>query len=106
MKKFGLALFGLISTLVFAEGNSVKIVKLTNTIDEVTKVEYIEGDVLNQSSQLIDHAVVKINFYENGALVGNSVATISDLDVGKVWHFKAAATVKFDRFDIVDILTY
>ncbi|WP_235808002.1 FxLYD domain-containing protein [Pseudomonas savastanoi] len=65
------------------------------------------GTATNTKDQALGNVFVHFNLYDaNNALVGNAIATASNLAPKDTWKFSAGVTVPYDHFVLVKVDTY
>jgi hypothetical protein len=68
----------------------------SQVVSEGNGISAITGTATNQTGRELTAAFVKFNLLdERGGLVGNAMATASDLEPGQVWKFDAETPVQF-----------
>jgi hypothetical protein len=89
--------FILILSTAIAQAQSTDLdVRNLQVVSEGNGISAITGTATNQTDRELTAAFVKFNLLdERGALVGNAMATASDLAPGQTWKFEAETPVRF-----------
>jgi len=89
----------------FAESDAIKILNMQAT--QTASIFNVNGTAQNISGKLLKTVFIEFNLYdEQGSLVGNSIATVSNLGAGVNWKFNASSPIPFSKVTVSAIRTY
>ncbi|EGH24877.1 MULTISPECIES: FxLYD domain-containing protein [Pseudomonas syringae group] len=107
------AIYALAACMVFSaaaiasEPSPVTVGHLQAVPGQTPSISYITGTATNTKDQALGNVFVHFNLYDaNNALVGNAIATASNLAPKDTWKFSAGVTVPYDHFVLVKVDTY
>ncbi|MDT3268722.1 FxLYD domain-containing protein [Pseudomonas amygdali pv. morsprunorum] len=109
MKKiYALAACIMFSAAAIADDQSpVTVANLQAAPGPTPSISYITGTATNTKQKALGNVFVHFNLYDaNNALVGNAIATASNLAPNDTWKFSAGVTVPYDHFVLVKVDTY